>query len=60
MGTQRVRPGGSQVFFLYFPWREILGGILTFLLVILIEERRELGLDTYSQAARKDKSNAGS
>jgi hypothetical protein len=61
MGTQRVRPGGSQVFFfLYFPWCEILGGILKFLLVILIEETRELGLVTYSQAARKDKSNAGS
>jgi len=52
MGTQRVRPGSSQVF-LHFPWCEILGGIL-------IEEMRELGLDTYSQAARKDKSNAGS
>jgi hypothetical protein len=28
--------------------------------VILIEERRELGLVTYSQAARKNKSDAGS
>jgi hypothetical protein len=52
MGTQRVRPGGSQGFFLgYFPWCEILGGILKFLLVILIEGRRELGLGIYCQAA---------
>jgi hypothetical protein len=35
MGTPRVRPGGSQGFFLYFFWCEILGGIFKFLLVIL-------------------------
>ena len=52
MGTSGCAQGVPR-FFLYFPWCEILRGIL-------IEERRELGLDTYSQAARKDKSNAGS
>jgi len=52
MGTQRVRPGSSQVFFVLSLVRNT-GRHFD-------RGRRELGLDTYSQAARKDKSNAGS
>jgi hypothetical protein len=61
MGTQRVRPGpGSSRVFLVLSLLRSTVCILTFLLVILIEERRKLGLDTYSLAARKNKSDAGS
>jgi hypothetical protein len=59
-GNPAGAPREFAGFFLYFPWCEILGGILTFLLVILIGERRQLGLGIYSQAARKNKSDAGS
>jgi hypothetical protein len=43
MGTQRLHPGGSQVF-LYFLWCEILGCKLKKFASHLIEERRELRL----------------
>jgi hypothetical protein len=59
-GNPAGAPREFAGFFFVLSLGEILGGILTFLLVILIEERRELGLGIYSQAVRKNKSDAGS